>query len=83
MVSRSYLARKWLDGLLSRTLPAGWWCSLYTMVTFSNLGYATALRIEAKQRRILRDLLALAVITGGLGTAAVMHRIFRRLARSP
>ena len=82
-MSRSYLARKWLDGVLSRTLPGGWWRSLYTMVTFSNLGYATAMRIEAKQRRILRDLLALAVIVGTFGTAAAMRRVFRRRARSP
>ncbi|WFD34535.1 kynurenine 3-monooxygenase [Malassezia cuniculi] len=43
VVSPSYLARKWLDGKLVRILPHGYWRTLYSMVTFSNIGYATAL----------------------------------------
>lgn len=54
VVNRGYLLRKWLDGLLTRWLPADWWQSLYVMVTFSNLGYATARNREMSQRCILK-----------------------------
>ena len=63
VVRRDYQLRKWLDGVLSRTLPAGTWKSLYEMVTFSNMGYATARRTELRQQRILRDTLSAAGLT--------------------
>lgn len=53
VVSPAFRARKWLDGVLVRILPRGWWRTLYSMVTFSNIGYARARAIEQRQQRIV------------------------------
>jgi hypothetical protein len=66
VVSRTYLLRKHFDTLLMRVLPAGWWSSLYAMVTFSNLGYAAVMRREERQRRIVSNV----AIASGVGLAA-------------
>ena len=54
VVKTSYLWRKRLDTLLMAVLPASAWCSLYSMVTFSNISYAKVVRREQRQDRILR-----------------------------
>lgn len=49
-----------------RVLPAGWWSSLYSMVTFSNLGYAAVIRREERQRAIVSN----AALASGVALAA-------------
>ncbi|UZJ57196.1 hypothetical protein CBS101457_006516 [Exobasidium rhododendri] len=53
VVSRTFRIRKQIDSLLVTYLPDQWWDSLYTLVTFSNIGYHKAQQREAKQVRIL------------------------------
>lgn len=78
VVSLPYLARKRLDTLLMRLLPASWWSSLYTMVTFSNRAYADVRRTEARQARLVeRALVGLtgaAVLALGLGVTSAWRR---------
>lgn len=73
VVSPLYLIRKSLDGLLMKTLPKGWWISLYSMVTFSpEIGYAEAKKREARQSVVIERVLigsGLAAMTG-LGLAS-------------
>lgn len=45
--------RKALDGVLMKMLPASWWRSLYSMVTFSNVGYAIVRRREERLSAIV------------------------------
>lgn len=80
VVSRSYLLRKKLDGILSRTL-GNYWLPLYTMVTFRpDITYSEALEREAKQAEIIHKIIyystgALAV-TGFIGTIRLIRKIF-------
>lgn len=71
VVSRRYLYRKWLDGVLSQRLPSGWWHSLYGMVTFSNLGYAVARKRELYQQQVIHRLgvAAIGLSLSGVATA--------------
>ncbi|KAI3628939.1 hypothetical protein CBS9595_000011 [Malassezia furfur] len=77
VVRRDYQLRKWLDGVLSRTLPPGAWKSLYEMVTFSNMGYATARCTELRQQRILRDTLSAVGLTLLWGASWAVYRACR------
>lgn len=73
VVSPGYLLRKKLDAFLMKTLPKGWWLSLYTMVTFSpEVGYAEAKRREDWQKRVVERVLTGTAVAGavGLGLAA-------------
>ncbi|CAO1629773.1 unnamed protein product [Sympodiomycopsis kandeliae] len=66
VVDPFFLLRKSLDSLLMKTLPKGWWTSLYTMVTFSpSIGYADAKETEERQSRIIERVL----ISGAVGVA--------------
>jgi len=53
VVSMPYRIRKQIDSILVGILPQNWWNSLYTLVTFSNIGYHEAQQREAKQKQIL------------------------------
>ncbi|WFD30578.1 kynurenine 3-monooxygenase [Malassezia sp. CBS 17886] len=77
VATRSYRVRKWLDGMLSKTLPSGWWHSLYEMVTFSNRGYATALNLELRQQHIIQGVM----VSAGLAAASAAVAAVRTLAR--
>lgn len=55
VISRGYLLRKSLDGVLMKLLPRSIWQSLYAMVTFSNLGYHVALGREERQAKIVNS----------------------------
>ncbi|PWN54176.1 hypothetical protein IE53DRAFT_337541 [Violaceomyces palustris] len=54
VVRRSYLWRKRLDSILMSILPSSLWSSLYSMVTFSNLGYAKVLERERRQSALVQ-----------------------------
>lgn len=64
VVSRFYLLRKRLDGILARCL-GGRWLPLYTMVTFKEeISYEEAWRREQKQKRILEESIKVSGIAG-------------------
>lgn len=65
VISRTYLLRKKLDGLLSRSL-GNYWLPLYTMVTFRpDISYGEALRRETRQAKIVQN-----IVTYGTGIVA-------------
>ena len=73
-MSPVFKARKWLDNVLMRMLPPGYWSTLYSMVTFSNIGYATVRTIEIRQKRI---------ITGvGITSTVVVPLLFCLITRA-
>lgn len=59
--SSRFLLNKKLERTLARVLP-GWFVPLYTMVTFSRIPYAEAVRRSKKQNRIVGLVLGLALI---------------------
>lgn len=74
VVSPLFQLRKSLDALLMKTLPKGYWMSLYSMVTFSpEIGYADAKSREEKQGRIIERVL----MGGAVGLAAGLGLVGR------
>ncbi|CAO1619033.1 unnamed protein product [Parajaminaea phylloscopi] len=70
VVNPLFLLRKRLDAFLMATLPAGWWSSLYNLVTFSpDVGYAEAKRTEDRQKLFLERAI---VSMAGLGVAGIL-----------
>jgi kynurenine 3-monooxygenase len=80
VVSTSFRIRKQIDSLLVTYLPDQWWDSLYTLVTFSNIGYHTAQRREAKQKRILDVVGASALASLSVAAALFVYRATKSLA---
>lgn len=75
VVSTPFLLRKRIDSFLSRHLPNDWWNSLYSLVTFSNLGYHTAQQLEARQTRILNIVGLSSLAALSLSAAVLTHRL--------
>lgn len=80
VVSRSYLIRKKLDGILSTWL-GNYWLPLYTMVTFRpDISYSEALSRENSQAKILKDLVfygaSATVVTGCLLIGKALRKVF-------
>lgn len=67
-----FLLRKRIDALLMKTLPKGWWNSLYNMVTFSpNVGYAEAKKREDRQKVLLERIIVASAGVGAVGLASL------------
>ena len=70
VVSTSYLLRAKLDAMLMKTLPKGWWMSLYSMVTFSNQRYSDVTRIRDRQNDVVHKVVEAGFAVASVGLAA-------------
>ncbi|KDN48491.1 kynurenine 3-monooxygenase [Tilletiaria anomala UBC 951] len=70
VVSSAYIARMQLDGLLMRTLPKGWWRSLYSMVTFSNERYSAVVQRRDWQNDVVKTAVEVAAGLAAVGLSA-------------
>ena len=70
VVSPTYILRMKLDGVLMRVLPAGWWRSLYTMVTFSNERYSVVTERRDWQDDVVRKAVEVGITVAAVGIAA-------------
>jgi kynurenine 3-monooxygenase len=75
VVSSTFLLRKKLDTLLSTHLPDHWWDSLYSLVTFSNIGYHKAQQRENRQKHILNIIGFTSLATLSIGGPLLGYRI--------
>ncbi len=81
VVSPAYLLRMKLDGVLMRTLPQGWWKSLYTMVTFSNERYSEVTKRRDWQDGVIHRAVEGAITVAGVGLAAGAWFIGKQLVQ--
>lgn len=85
VVRQDYLFRKRIDGVLEKYFPQKIWASLYTLVTFSNLGYHAARRQEARQARIVQAAIPVAfgsaIAIASYGAAYIASICFKKYNR--
>ncbi|KAI8788552.1 kynurenine 3-monooxygenase [Biomphalaria glabrata] len=70
----SFLIRKNLDNLLFKIFPKTW-VPLYTMVSFTRIGYQEAIQRREWQDKILTRCLAVLAISGMVGLGVVMNQL--------
>ncbi|KAK0046996.1 kynurenine 3-monooxygenase [Biomphalaria pfeifferi] len=70
----SFLIRKNLDNLLFKIFPKTW-VPLYTMVSFTRIGYQEAIQRREWQDKILTRCLAVLAISGIVGLGVVMNQL--------